>query len=364
MTDEHDQPTLPPSIPTLPAAPPSLPAPSVPAPSLPAPSIPAPAIPAPSIPPPRPAVPSVPPSISPSPPTRPDGSAADDEPQAAAAVRNVPTAASTQVDDGLPTAPPTDAAPWMPPETESMRAANVAFVAGRCLFVAAALLVVLATRRFASADATFDQFWAVVASAGVFVAVGLAGQAFWAAGLADNARRLRVRGVSARGQVILWAIVAGWVAFACSVVLRVDLGGDLDPLPALALGIWVVTVLIAYSRLKAVLAGLSRTPPPVLITLLPIDLVAFGLVWWRLLDLSTARSDLDRTATFALVAAGLLAVAAALSAWLAARATAAIGERLRRLETQHRQSVEGEGPSAEWLQRRAEASSATSPASD
>lgn len=337
MTDEHDQPTLPPSIPTIPAAPP------------------------PSIPPPEPVAAL---AAAPGLPSRPEETSTGDEP-AAAAVRNVRTrAGSTKVDYGLPTAPPTEATPFVPPETESMRIANIAFVIGRCLFVVAALLVTLAARRFASADATFDQFWAVVASTGVFVAVGLAGQAFWAASLADNARRLRVRGVSARGQVVVWTIVAVWVAFACAVLLRVDLGDDLDPLPAVALGIWVVTVLIAYSRLKAVLAGLSRTPPPLLITLLPIDLVAFGLVWWRLLDLSTARSDLDRTVTFGLVAAGLLALAAALSAWLAGRATAAIDERLRRLEMQHRQSVEGEGPSAEWLQRRTGAAPATAPASD
>ncbi|MEJ7798942.1 MAG: hypothetical protein WKF60_00385 [Ilumatobacter sp.] len=126
------------------------------------------------------------------------------------ATRNVPKASAT-VDYGLPAKTGVEPTPFRRPDLAPTGPSIVALVVGRTLIVAAVLLVGIAAARAGDGTLRRDAFWSVVAAAGVFVAVGLVGQVFWAATLADGARRLKVRGMSARGQVIVWAIVAaGW----------------------------------------------------------------------------------------------------------------------------------------------------------
>ncbi len=266
-------------------------------------------------------------------------------------IGNVPTATST-TNFGLPTKQQATSTPFVRPRLEPIGPVSTAMVVGRCLMVVGAVLVALAARRTADRAGSSDEFWAVTAAAGVFVVVGLMAQVVWIAALADSAHRLRVRGVSARGQVIVWSLVVIWIAIACLTYLRVEVDDDLNPLPALAIAGGALTLVVAYARMRTVFGGLSRTPPPVVLTVFPLDLAVLVVMWWRLIDLSTARDDLRSTATLAFAAAGVLVVNAVVFAWLAKRGAGAIDERLRRLESQHRQASEGGAPSADWLLRR------------
>ena len=98
---------------------------------------------------------------------------------------------------------------------------------------------------FRSADA----FWPVVFSAGVFAVVGLGGLIFWSMKLADNARRLKVRSATPRAIAWSWLLVAGFVAFSCLTYLRVNVDGDLDPMPGVAAVGWSIVLAIPYARL-------------------------------------------------------------------------------------------------------------------
>ncbi|MEJ7798943.1 MAG: hypothetical protein WKF60_00390 [Ilumatobacter sp.] len=151
------------------------------------------------------------------------------------------------------------------------------------------------------------------------------------------------------------------MVLACVGYLRIEIDGDLNPFPAIALGGFVVAVAVAYQRLRATFAGLSRTPPSILLTVLPIDVVVFGVGWWRLSDLVFDRDEMRTTATIAYVAGLAAAVNALVFVWLAGRGERALGERVRRLEMQHRQAVEGTAPGPEWLQRRQAPEAAATP---
>ncbi|MEO6652663.1 MAG: hypothetical protein ABIP17_08405 [Ilumatobacteraceae bacterium] len=303
-------------------------------------------------------IPTLPPSVGtparsagPPPPVPPIDPVEPPGPVRSTATRNVPKASAT-TNYGLPTKTDAEPTPFERPELPPTGPSVVALVVGRTLIIAAVLLVGVAAAKVGDGSLRRDAFWSVVAAAGVFVAVAVAGQVFWAATLADGARRLKVRGMSVRGQVIVWAIVAGWVVVACVGYLRIEVDGDLDPLPVVAIGGVIVAMAVAYQRLRAVFAGLSRTPPKIMLTVFPLDALVFGVGWWRLSDLSAERSEMQTTATMAYVGGLIAAVNALLFVWLSRRGEQALAERVRRLEMQHRQTVEGTAPGPDWLQRR------------
>lgn len=274
-------------------------------------------------------------------------------PAAELATRHVPTGHRRPVDLGLPTERTTaDARPeFERPELTPMGDAIAALLVGRVLLAVAALVVGIAARRSAGpggADRA-DAFWPVVWSAGVFAAVGLVGMVFWSAQLADNARRLRCRSVTGRSMARSWLIVVAWVAASCLTYLRFEVGGELDPLPGVAALGWTVVLAIAYGRLQDVFRGLTRRPPIVWISAFPIDLLAIGLVWWRL---TSWPSPIDRdvarlTSNVAFGAAAALTVNVFVFARLAQRGSDGVYERLGRLEARHRGD---EPPPPEWFQ--------------
>ena len=267
-----------------------------------------------------------------------------------AATRNVPTPRGQPLDLGLPTAPTTPLVPGDPttadparsafvrPELVHLGDATAALLVGRVLFAAAALMIGIAARR--SIGIGDGVFWPVVWSAGVFTTVGVVGLVVWSAQLADNARRLRCRCATPRAMIAGWSAVVAWVALSCSTYLRIDVDGDLDPLPAVAAMGWVVIVAVAYGQLQGVFRGLSRRPPVVWMTAFPIDVVAFGLVWWRLTGWpspiggngDTARS----TSNVAFGAAAALTVNVFVFAGLARRGSNGVHERIGRLEARWR----------------------------
>lgn len=261
------------------------------------------------------------------------------------ATRNVPTASGRRPDYGLPAAPdePSTQPKWVRPELESMGPPTTALLVGRALFVVAALLVGVAAQR-STGGGRAEVFWPVVASAGVFAAVGLAGLAYWAAVLAGNARRLRARCASARGMAWAWAIPVGWVALSSATYLQVTVDDDLDPLPGVAAAGWVIACAVAFGRLQGVFTGLSRTPAKVWFTVFPLDALAFGVLWWRLTGWpSPVTSDLDEarlTADLAYGSAALLFLSGLAYVWLAHKGSQGTFERLGRLEAQHRPSDE------------------------
>jgi hypothetical protein len=243
--------------------------------------------------------------------------------------------------------------------------ATAAVLVGRVLFAVAALVIGIAARRSTSTGG--GAFWPVVWSAAVFTAVGVAGLIFWSAQLADNARRLRCRSATPRTISASWLAVVVWVALSCLTYLRVEVDGDLDPLPGVAAVGWAIVMAVAYGQLQGVFRGLSRTPPVVWITAFPIDVVAFGLVWWRLTGWpSPIGGDWDAsrlTSNVAFGAAAALTVNVFVFARLAQRGSDGVYERLGRLEARRRGD---DGPTPEWFQaglagRPPTAPSATSP---
>ena len=262
------------------------------------------------------------------------------------ATRNVPVA-SAPVDYGLPAhreehLPATE---FVHPDLESMRAPTIALLIGRALMVAAAVLVAVAAAR-SSGPARAQRgeaFWPVAWSSAVFVAVGLAGLVVWSAMLAHNARRLGTRSASARWMAVTWALPALWVVVSAVTYLRVEVGGELDPLPGVAGVGFAILLAVPYARLQGVFRALSRRPPSVWATAFLLDLVAFGPVWWRLTSWPdpVTSGDADhvrRTAMIALAASGVLAVNLLVFVRLGRRGEAALFERSARLEARYRQN--------------------------
>lgn len=271
------------------------------------------------------------------------------------ATRHVPTVRAG-VDYGLPTKPEarTTQPPFERPELESMGPPTTALLVGRSLFAIAALLVGVASRRSTGVggDDRAAAFWPVTISAGVFVLVGVAGLIYWSVTLADNARRLKTRSATPRGMGWSWIVVIGWVAVSCVTYLQIEIEGELDPLPGVAAIGWAITLAIAYGRLQGIFRGLSRTPPIVWLTAFPLDLFAFGLIWWRLTDWpSPVGGDWDHvrfTSNVAFGAAAALMINALVFGWLAQKASNGVYERLGRLEAQSRSG--DDEPNPQWFQ--------------
>lgn len=254
------------------------------------------------------------------------------------ATRNVPPPPVPVA--GMPTAEPEQE--FVLPVLEPMGHATTTLLVGRALFAVAALLVGLAARRSTGVggEERATAFWPVVISAGVFTLVGLGAMVFWTTMLAGNARRLRARTTSATAMGWSWLLPVAWVAISCLTYLRFQVDADFDPLPGVAAIGWAITLTVAYGRLQGVFRGLSRTPPILWYTAFPIDLLAFGLVWWRLTGwpspVGPDRDTVDLTANIAFGAAAALTVSVLVFAWLAQRASNGVYERLGRLEALHR----------------------------
>lgn len=238
------------------------------------------------------------------------------------------------------------------PELIPLGDATVALLVGRVLLAVAALVIGIAARRAIGVGGTerAEGFWPTVWSAGVFAAVGVAGLTFWCAQLAANARRLRTRTATPRSMVWSWLAVVAWVGVSCLTYLRIEVDGDLDPLPGVAAVGWVIVMAVAYGRLQGVFRGLSRRPPIVWVLAFPIDVIAIGLVWWRLTGWPAGGSDWEvarLTSNVAFGAAAALAVNALVFARLAQRGSDGVFERLGRLEARRRGD---ETPQPEWFQ--------------
>lgn len=270
------------------------------------------------------------------------------------ATRHVPTA-SASAGYGLPVQPaePVTTDEFVRPALESMGPSTTAMLIGRGLMVAAMLLIGIAAQRSTgpARSERGEAFWPVAISAGVFVAVGIGGLVFWSVTLADNARRLKARSTSPRRMGWSWMPVLAWAVLSSLTFLRVEADADFDPLPGLAGIVFAALLAIPYALLQGVFRGLSRRPPLLWINVFPLDLAAFGLVWWRLTSwpdpVTTGDADHVRTTAYvALAAAGVLAINAIVFVLLAQRASASVFERLGRLETRHR----GEkAPGPEWF---------------
>ncbi len=223
------------------------------------------------------------------------------------------------------------------PEIEPMGQATTALLVGRVLLAVAVLLIGLAARRSTGAggEERAEAFWPVVTSAGVLIVVGLVGLVFWSVTVAGNARTLRARAASARAMGWSWAIPIGWVAFSSVTYLQIEIDAEFDPLPGIAALGWFVAMMIPYGRLQGVFRSISRRPPILWVTAFPIDVAAFGLVWWRLTSwpspIGQQVDHVEQTANVAFGAAAALAVNVLVYAWLAQRAGNGMYERLGRL---------------------------------
>ena len=270
------------------------------------------------------------------------------------ATRNVPTA-SASGSYGLPVQPaePVATEEFVLPQLESMGPSTTAMLIGRGLMVIAMLLIGIAAQRATGPGRgeRGEAFWPVAMSAGVFVAVAVGGLVYWSVVLAGNAQRLKARTVSPRRMGWSWIPVPAWAMLSSLTYLRVEVDAELDPLPGLAGIVLAALLAIPYALLQGVFRGLSRRPPLLWINAFPLDLAAFGLVWWRLTSWPdpVTVGDADHVQTTAYVtfaAAGLLAINAIVFVLLAQRGSSGVYERLGRLEARHR----GEKPPGpEWF---------------
>ncbi|MFW2332558.1 hypothetical protein [Ilumatobacter sp.] len=264
------------------------------------------------------------------------------------ATRNVPPPPQRIV----PASPPVGQPALDLPEVEPMGQATTALLLGRSLFAVAALLIGLAARRSTGVggEERASAFWSVVGSAGVLTFVGIVGLAFWSVTVAGNARRLRTRTASAWAMGWSWMIPVGWVAVSSLTYLRIEVDAEIDPLPVVAGLGWMIAVTIPYGRLQGVCRGLSRRPPIVWVSAYPIDVIAFGLIWWRLTSWpSPVGPEADHvrlTANIAFGASAALAVNVLVYVWLAGRTSSGVYERLGRLEALQRPDA---GTEPEWF---------------
>jgi len=255
------------------------------------------------------------------------------------AIRNVPGSAASHYTGlpGIAVVRPTE--PFVRPDLHSTRPPAIALMTGRALFVFAALLLGIAARR--APGGRDDAFWPVAISSGVLTVVGIAAMAYWSVVFAQNARLLHTRSTSAASMGWSWLVPVGWVAASAVTYLRVVVDGDLDPLPGVAGRGFALALSIPFGKIRRIFTGLSRRPANVWLTLYPLDVVAFGLVWWRLTSwpdpLGAADADhVEFSATLFFASAALLVVGVGVSAWLAVQGTNGLFERLGRLEARAR----------------------------
>ncbi len=258
-----------------------------------------------------------------------------------AATRNVQVT-RPKVDYGIPTAPADRERPeFVRPELLDLRQPMVVMLVGRVLMIVAALLIGAVARRATGGPERAEAFWPVVFSAAVFVVVGVGALVYWTVALAENAQRLKSRATSPRSVGWSWAIPIGWAAASAVTYLQIDVDGDLDPLPGVAGVGLLIALAIPYARLQGVFRGLLRKPPLLWVTAYPLDLLAFGLLWWRLTSWPDplTRGDWDHTeltSNIAFGAMGILIVNGLVFAWLGERGTHGVFERLGRLEARSR----------------------------
>lgn len=302
--------------------------------------------------------PTLPPTVSVTPVTT--GSDSDSSPGLAPsladqmATRNIQMASSA-AKYGLPAqrSEPVAADHFVRPELESMRHSTTAMLIGRGLMAMAMLLVGIAAQR-SSGPARSERgeaFWPVAVSAAMFVAVGIAGLVFWSVTLGDNAQRLKARSASPRRMGWSWAPVLVWVAVSSLTYLRFEVDAEFDPMPGITGIVFAALLAIPYAQLQGIFRGLSRRPPLLWTNAFPLDLLAFGLVWWRLTSWPdpVSMGDTDHvqlTAYIAFGAAGALTINVIVFVVLARRGISGLYERLGRLETRHRG---GKPPGAEWF---------------
>lgn len=251
---------------------------------------------------------------------------------------------------GLPAHPFDEGRPrFVRPVLLPAAAPTTALLIGRMLMVIAALIVGIAARRPVGRRGDGDVLWLVAPAAGVLVVVGLVAVALWSAHFAENGRRLRARVSAPDVAGWTWAIPALWVAFASSTFLRLEPGGDFDPLPVLAGIGFAIALAVPVSRTQRTFRGMTHRPPSLWVTVYVLDLVGFGAIWWRLTSWPDPITDaqlehVEATSVIVLSCAGVLAASGLVYAWLALRAVQSTYERLARVEARHRPRREG-GPS-------------------
>ena len=238
-----------------------------------------------------------------------------------------------------------DGAAFIPPRLVSYGPSTTALALGRTFLVVAALLVGFASRRAVEQPEARDVFWPVAMAAGVVGLVGLVATAFWCVQFAENGRRLSARVSAPDAAGWTWALPVVWVALASITFLRIEVGGDFDPLPALAVFGLAVALAVPVSRLMKTFRGMTRRPPQLWVSVYVLDLVAAGAIWWRLMSWPTPVSVVDvdharTTSIIAFAAAGVLTASALIYAFLAFRAMQSTYERLGRVEARHRSSTD------------------------
>jgi hypothetical protein len=148
-------------------------------------------------------------------------------------------------------------------------------------------------------------------AAAVLGASWLAAGALWSERRTLNVHRLEGRFPSRTRAVRSWVYPLLWVALMAVTAVRAEPHPEFDVRPLIIVGGFMITMLIPYLLIQRVFRSLVRIVPdaPILV-LYVLDVVTFGLIWWRLSTWPRDQSIVDAGTLDLLVGSSFAATAA------------------------------------------------------
>ncbi len=151
-------------------------------------------------------------------------------------------------------------------------------------------------------------------AAAVLGASWLAAGALWSERRTSNVHRLEGRFPTRARAVRSWIYPLLWVALMAVTAVRAEPHPEFDVRPLIIVGGFMITMLIPYLLIQRLFRSLVRIVPdaPILV-LYVLDVVTFGLIWWRLSTWPRDQSTLDAGTLDLLVGSSFAATAALLA---------------------------------------------------
>jgi hypothetical protein len=190
------------------------------------------------------------------------------------AVPHVTTASATQGQLEFP--------PFQSPELRPTRHVKWAMIGSRALMLSWA--VVTALRIDAAADDPIPRSpsGTVTAIGWLIVAMWFGAVARWSWLRTTNVHRLEGRFPTRTRSAVVWVYPAIWVALMGVTLVPASPNPDFDYRPPIIVGGFILTMLSGYRIVHRIFKSLVRMPPTATcVAFYLVDVMAFGLIWWR-----------------------------------------------------------------------------------
>jgi hypothetical protein len=172
--------------------------------------------------------------------------------------------------------------PFNPPQLAATRPLRWALVGSRGLMVGWA--VVTAWRIHAASDDPVPRSpsGTVTAIGWLFVAIWFAAAARWSWVRTTNVHRLEGRYPNRTRAAVVWAYPAVWVLLMGVTFVPATPNPDFDYRPTVIVVGFVLAMMSGYRIVHRIFKSLVRMPPTATcVAFYLVDLMAFGLIWWR-----------------------------------------------------------------------------------